>query len=71
MFESEGRGEGRGLELGSLFGGAAIGVHTMEIGGLIEGKRLTQIPAVQFVHCLNGQKAVYPDSQHTCMGVQM
>lgn len=36
--------------------------HTMEIGGLIGGKRLTQIPAVQFVHCLNGQKAVYPGS---------
>lgn len=72
-FESEGRREGRGLEFGSLFRVATPGIlmHTIETGGWMEGKRLTQIPAVQFVHCLNGQKAVSPGSEHTCLSIQM
>lgn len=63
--------EGKELELGSLFWRVEIDSHTMEISGSLGGKDGLRLPAVQFTHCLNGQKAVYPGSEHTCLGVQM
>lgn len=59
---------GKELERRSLFLVAKIhsiqwkSVASLWGGGDIRSKGggLTQLPAVQFAHCLNGQKAVYP-----------